>query len=131
MDFDSGSTLITDYSSTYSSLSFDSPTCKETLAKGDSSALADAVNSTKSESLYSELKKIMNKIQGYMSGNAKDERLSRVYDQNPYSYDFYGFKMEVNISTIEANLLSDNIIENAISGIIPDSTFPAVAPPEY
>jgi hypothetical protein len=80
VDFDSGNTLITDFSSTYSSLSFAPPTCKETVAKGDTSALADAVNSTKSGSLYTELKKIMDRIQGYMSSSAKDERLSRVYD---------------------------------------------------
>lgn len=73
----------------------------------------------------------MDRIQAYMSGNAKDERLSRVYDSNPYSYDYYGFKMDVTVSTIEANILSQNRIENAISGVIPDSSFPAVAPPEY
>lgn len=52
----------------------------------------------------------MNRVQEYMSDNAKDERLSRVYDNNPYSYDFYGFKMDVNVSTIEVNMLSENRI---------------------
>jgi hypothetical protein len=45
-----------------------------------------------------------------MSGNAKDERLSRVYDSNPYSYDYYGFKMDISVSTIEANIVSENRI---------------------
>jgi hypothetical protein len=39
--------------------------------------------------------------------------------------------MDVNVSTIEANPLSDDRIENAISGVILDSSFPAVAPPDY
>ena len=65
-------------------------------------------------------------MQEYLSANAKDQRLSQVYDQNPYVYDFYGFKMNVQVNTIEANPYLDNGIENYISGIIAGSSFPAL-----
>lgn len=71
VDFETGNTIISDLTSSYSSSSFEEPSCG-TVSKNDSTAVMNAVNSTKSGSLYLELKKIFDRMQEYLSANAKN-----------------------------------------------------------
>jgi hypothetical protein len=57
--------------------------------------------------------------------------LSKIYEKNPYEYDYYGFKINVNVSTIQASKFGEHGVMNGMSGTIPGTTKAAAYPPSY
>lgn len=70
-------------------------------------------------------------MQKIFSDNIKDEHLSQVYETNPYSYDYYGFKININVSTTQATKFGGNGVKNEMLGTIANTTHIPTSSPAY
>lgn len=128
---ETGNSIISGLNSTFSSKSFNEAVCKESESGKDKTRIDEAVNSTEGSSIYIELKKSFDRMQEYFNTNAKGEHLSKIYEKNPYEYDYYGYKVNINVSTINAIKFGTKGVENRISGTIAGTKKSAEAPPAY
>jgi hypothetical protein len=68
-------------------------------SKNDSNHIGEALNATTGSSLYLSIKAILNPLEQYMNQNIKTEHLSKIFQSNPYSYDYYNYKIDVDTSS--------------------------------
>lgn len=64
----------------------------------------------------------MNPIDQYMNQNTKTEHLSKIFEGNPYSYDYYHYKIDVDTSSNSVQIASANDVINGISATINGTT---------
>lgn len=56
--------------------------------------------------------------------------MSKIYESNPYVYEYFGFQINVNVSTLSLAQYKDDGIVNSISGVIHGTTHFADSAPE-
>lgn len=93
-----------------------------TPTKNDTIHIETALNSLTAPSLYASIKAMLSPLEQYMNDNIKIEHLSKIFNSNPYTYDYYNYKIDVSTSSTTVTVAQNTDVINGISGAIKDAT---------